>query len=1216
MNDQPIYVTFEFKGNLEEEVTKMTLGIKGLSDESAKTYKRLLSDSNEAFNSLSANNKKLAVSIQEDINTLRQLGEIENEVNAAFEKGTITTQAYVEAKSRLATQEADVRAGITKNMQLLNDSMAAERRATGAIVEKEAVLQKLIEKYRNLSAAQRSSGEGEKLLSDIRSLKSELEGLDNKFAKATSTSGGFLSSLESLPGPLGSAASGIKSVTKAALAFIATPLGVVLAALAGSLAALSSWFHRTEEGENALAVASATFGQVLNSVLDVVDRVGEWLYKAFTRPKEALADLTEFIKGQFVNRLTAVSKMGSAIVKIFSKDWKQGFSDFQNALLQLQTGIEDAGYKTAAFFEDVKKKAKESAQLARRRNQLEKDQRVFLIERSKLEAQIGKLRGDAYDMNIPEKQRVEALKKALALNEQIYDKAIAFAQEEQAIIEGENSLSHSNKNALMKEAEAQAKVNNLEAERHRSKREMLSQIKALSHHIASEESKTEIDLLKKELEKKKEIYTLYYQQVEILGKEKADAAYAVLLKEGESYLSYLHNRITQLEKKGNRSEEDNNILSFLYYEKSQVVGKKSAADLLKEEIEKLKTLYGNDLLKLKSELLKLQQLNALDTSETGVQKGSIINDAIRDADMEAEKEFQDLLVTYQTGFQKLVSLQASYDRDVKFLKSRITKNSTAEEIEWINDTIAARTDAYTQMLLDLQLKEQDFYQVLFGNLQEVSIKSLHEALNEAEKWIAEFEKKNNINSTSDTGKNLLNVKNQIKGIRSDVNGISQMSNQLPMMFGQGMGNWATQFQDAAAKTMENLQQIADVCHYIDEDLGNAMDTAVGIIGGVSDIAEGVLSVFKGDIVSAVNKSITGTYKIFKTLADNVKYNKEVRKQYQQSLLETYSKELEYNSILRERLRIQQQIGESAMHYFDRLETELKKQSTEVSREYDEVWKKLMGEEYISKTNYKHGTWFRKAKTWNDYESLAGKTYEEIEGFYTSGKLEGAALTLFERLKQLKEEGEDVASMLDDLKEDMKEAFTGTTTESIADSILKGFAEGRRGAKDFADDFQEMLNNAVLQGVKLRVLEEPLRRWYENFASASEGGLNDSKIADLREQYNKIIADAAEELKNMEEVTGMSIGTVSRTATAQGIQSISQDSADELIGIGNTSLIYLDRIDTSVTNINTNMIKHLGKLAEIAENTSYCKHLEAIQEDISEVRAGIERMNDKGVRMSH
>ena len=73
MVNDPVYITFEFRGNLEDEVEKVTLGIKGLRDESTKTYQRLIADSGEAYGAMSAENRKLAVSIQENINALRDL---------------------------------------------------------------------------------------------------------------------------------------------------------------------------------------------------------------------------------------------------------------------------------------------------------------------------------------------------------------------------------------------------------------------------------------------------------------------------------------------------------------------------------------------------------------------------------------------------------------------------------------------------------------------------------------------------------------------------------------------------------------------------------------------------------------------------------------------------------------------------------------------------------------------------------------------------------------------------------------------------------------------------------------------------------------------------------------------------------------------------------------------------------------------------------------
>ncbi len=58
--------------------------------------------------------------------------------------------------------------------------------------------------------------------------------------------------------------------------------------------------------------------------------------------------------------------------------------------------------------------------------------------------------------------------------------------------------------------------------------------------------------------------------------------------------------------------------------------------------------------------------------------------------------------------------------------------------------------------------------------------------------------------------------------------------------------------------------------------------------------------------------------------------------------------------------------------------------------------------------------------------------------------------------------------------DLKEMLTGTTSDSITDSILEGFKNGKRGARDFADDFEVMMKDALFQSLKFQALEGPLK----------------------------------------------------------------------------------------------------------------------------------------------
>ena len=413
------------------------------------------------------------------------------------------------------------------------------------------------------------------------------------------------------------------------------------------------------------------------------------------------------------------------------------------------------------------------------------------------------------------------------------------------------------------------------------------------------------------------------------------------------------------------------------------------------------------------------------------------------------------------------------------------------------------------------------------------------------------------------------------------------------------------------KIADGLSYAAETAELFNSALGSALSTTAQLVGNIGDIAGGVGRVMAGDVVGGAAGILGGITGIVSSIKKRVEENKKILNDYLLSLVETEMKELEYNAILRERLRLTQQINETSIQYFSRMGSELTRQTGDISKEYAEVWAKLQDEQYISASHYKHGTWFRKAKTWNDYASLAGLSYEDIESLYTQDKLTDTAKVLFERLRSLKDEGEDVAGMMDDLNEEMREAFTGTTTSSIADSILQGFAAGKRSAQDFADDFEEMLNQAVLEGVKMRALEEPLRQWYEQFAAASQNGLTAENIAALREQYNRIIEDAARELEAMEQVTGLTIGQAEsvRTSAAKLSSSMSQDSADELNGNFYALLIYADKTAEGVVSIRDTLIQGITLLERIANNTD---RLETIEQDIRTVSSSMQLIVNKGL----
>lgn len=419
----------------------------------------------------------------------------------------------------------------------------------------------------------------------------------------------MLNAIQSIPGPVGQVATSIKTLTKASLTFIATPIGAVLAAISAGLAALTSWFNRTEEGQNALNVASAYFKQTLDSVLDVVDDVGEWLYKAFTKPKEALTDLTDFLEGQVMNRLKAVEKMGESIWKIFSGDFSGGLSGLGNAYLQGITGIEDAGSKLSSFIDETNKKAEQRMAIAEKQNALDVKERDNLIERAKLEAKINELRERAYDESVSDAERSKAIKDASKLTNEMFNKEIELAKERYEIIRDTNALSHSNKDAKQKEAQAEAELSRLEAQRSAAQRMLLRQ----SNRFNNTNSE------KKQLEKQKAIYKelldlrLQNQQAEIdLMKDGSEKKIAQINLDYDNEIAAILTKEKEWkDAQGGKLTKEQTVEIHTALVNSYVKRERSTSNVNKEQLEEEKRAMNEYLKEYGSYLDKRDAITAL-----------------------------------------------------------------------------------------------------------------------------------------------------------------------------------------------------------------------------------------------------------------------------------------------------------------------------------------------------------------------------------------------------------------------------------------------------------------------------------------------------------------------------------------------------------------------------------------------------------------------------
>ena len=272
--------------------------------------------------------------------------------------------------------------------------------------------------------------------------------------------------MEGMPGPLHAAASGINGMTGAARAFIATPLGAIIAAIVLALQALSTWFTSSAEGQMEFARASGYLGGILDQLKEGVMAVGKAIYKAFTEPKQAVSDLWGHIKENLVNRMQGVAdsftNFGKGVWGAITGDFDaagESFKQMGRDILTIVTGEKDIIGKTAEWCAQTHEAAKATADIKAGELQLHRDRRDWGVERERMEGRISELRLKA------QRGDAAASREAERLIREKYDREMSYQQRELDLVRQKNSFTTNSDEDYDREAEAQRKLIALEKER-------------------------------------------------------------------------------------------------------------------------------------------------------------------------------------------------------------------------------------------------------------------------------------------------------------------------------------------------------------------------------------------------------------------------------------------------------------------------------------------------------------------------------------------------------------------------------------------------------------------------------------------------------------------------------------------------------------------------------------------------------------------------------
>ena len=146
---------------------------------------------------------------------------------------------------------------------------------------------------------------------------------------------------------------------------------------------------------------------------------------------------------------------------------------------------------------------------------------------------------------------------------------------------------------------------------------------------------------------------------------------------------------------------------------------------------------------------------------------------------------------------------------------------------------------------------------------------------------------------------------------------------------------------------------------------------------------------------------------------------------------------------------------------------------------------------------------------------------------------------------------DQAGKLDELSDKLKENLTQISFDSMKDSFISELMDMSKSAQDFADDFAEMMQKALLSYSMEDLINGDLKKLYDDWAKAikdNNGKLTETDIEAFNKRYDDIVQEGLKRRDDWAKVTGYTgSSSSSQTATSGGWASMGQDTADELNG---------------------------------------------------------------------
>lgn len=164
-----------------------------------------------------------------------------------------------------------------------------------------------------------------------------------------------------------------------------------------------------------------------------------------------------------------------------------------------------------------------------------------------------------------------------------------------------------------------------------------------------------------------------------------------------------------------------------------------------------------------------------------------------------------------------------------------------------------------------------------------------------------------------------------------------------------------------------------------------------------------------------------------------------------------------------------------------------------------------------------------------------------------------------------------AGKQEELSATLNEKLTGYSWDGFMDSYKSALKNLESTTKDFADNINDLISNALIDSFTNEKLKPQIDELYKYIAKAAENGLDDREIAYIR-KTNEDIANQGIEQRNIWEQAGLikKKGDEEQNATANGVSSITFEQANNIVALTTAGNISRDQIKERLSLMNATM----------------------------------------------